>query len=57
MDRSYDIPGRNTKNDEEKDINMSSWFKYGMSTLGGFLLALFKRVHSTSTYNIVQQLC
>jgi hypothetical protein len=57
MDRSYDIPGRNTKNDEEKDINMSSWFKYGMSTLGVFLLALFKRVHSTSTYNIVQQLC
>jgi hypothetical protein len=36
MDRSYDIPGRNTKNDEEKDINMSSWFKYGMSTLGVF---------------------
>jgi len=42
MDRSYDIPGRNTKNDEEKDINVSSWFKDGMSTLGVFLLALFK---------------
>jgi hypothetical protein len=43
MNRSYDIPGRNVKNDDEKDVNVSSWFKDGMSILGVFLLTLFKQ--------------
>jgi predicted transcriptional regulator len=43
MNPSNDIPGRDANNDEEKDINVSGWFRDGMSTLGVFLLALFKQ--------------
>jgi DNA-binding MarR family transcriptional regulator len=42
MDRSNEIPGRDSKNAEEQDINVKRWFNDGFSTLGTHLLALFK---------------
>lgn len=42
MNRSNEIPGRDAKNAEEQDINVKRWFNDGISTLGTYLLALFK---------------
>jgi DNA-binding transcriptional ArsR family regulator len=42
MDRSSEIPGRDTKNAKEQDINVNRWFNDGISTLGAHLLTLFK---------------
>jgi len=42
MNRSNEIPGRDAKNAKEQDINVNRWFNDGISTLGTYLLSLFK---------------
>ena len=46
MNPSFDIPGRDAKNDQEKDINVIRWFRDAMSALRNILLPLFKQYMS-----------
>lgn len=46
MNPSFDIPGRDAKNDQEKDINVNRWFRDAMSALRNILLPLFKQYMS-----------
>ena len=46
MNPSFDIPGRDAKNDQEKDINVNRWFRDAMSALRDILLPLFKQYMS-----------
>ena len=59
MNRSNEIPGRDAKNAEEQDINVNKWFNDGISTLGAYLLALFKEHMGSalvpSCYNYVKE--
>lgn len=43
MNPSFDIPGRDAKSDQEKDMNVNRWLTDAISALKGILLPLFKQ--------------